>query len=135
MPFLWEEQVLIVNPPNQGRLAVYVAGPYTGGDTGNNVRDAVVMADQLVKLGFLPYVPHLTHLWHMISPHEQRQWLDMGCAWLARCDAVLRLPGDSPGADVEEDYARRLGLLVFYDVASLTVWRATLQLYGKHLGG
>jgi hypothetical protein len=37
----------------------------------------------------------------------------------ARCDAVLRLPGDSTGADQDVATARRRGLPVYYDVAQI----------------
>lgn len=38
---------------------------------------------------------------------------------LARCDAVLRLPGHSTGADQDVAHARRRGLPVYYDVAQI----------------
>jgi hypothetical protein len=37
----------------------------------------------------------------------------------ARCDAVLRLPGDSAGADQDVATARRRGLSVYFDVAQI----------------
>ncbi|WP_414820653.1 DUF4406 domain-containing protein [Streptomyces rubrogriseus] len=40
---------------------------------------------------------------------------------LARCDAVLRLPGDSTGADRDVAHARRRGLPVYHDVAQIPV--------------
>lgn len=38
---------------------------------------------------------------------------------LARCDAVLRLPGDSAGADQDVALALRRGLPVYYDIAEI----------------
>jgi len=38
---------------------------------------------------------------------------------LACCDAVLRIPGESRGADLEVARARRLGLPIFTDVSEL----------------
>jgi hypothetical protein len=38
---------------------------------------------------------------------------------LARCDAVLRIPGESRGADLDVQCARRLGLRIFADVADI----------------
>jgi hypothetical protein len=38
---------------------------------------------------------------------------------LARCDAVLRLPGESVGADQDVALARRRGLPVYHDVAQI----------------
>jgi hypothetical protein len=40
---------------------------------------------------------------------------------LDHCDAVLRLPGDSTGADNDVRVANELGLPVYYDVAEIPV--------------
>jgi hypothetical protein len=104
---------------SERRSRIYVAGPYTRGDVCLNVRAAVHAADQLLTLGYAPLVPHLTHLWHTISPHDYEEWLTLDLAWLAVCDAVLRLPGDSPGADRECAEAVRLGIPVYHDLETL----------------
>jgi 3-phosphoglycerate kinase len=38
---------------------------------------------------------------------------------LQHCDAVLRLPGDSKGADEDVRVARERGLPVFFDIAEV----------------
>lgn len=38
---------------------------------------------------------------------------------IERCDAVLRIPGESKGADLDVDRARELGLRVCFDVSEL----------------
>jgi hypothetical protein len=38
---------------------------------------------------------------------------------LARCDAVLRIPGDSRGADLDVLRARQIGLPIYTDVSEL----------------
>jgi hypothetical protein len=38
---------------------------------------------------------------------------------LQHCDAVLRLPGESAGADLDVATAKRLGLPVYHDVAEI----------------
>jgi len=43
----------------------------------------------------------------------------MDLEWLAKCDAVLRLPGESKGADIEKDYALSLGIPVFFSIDDL----------------
>lgn len=80
---------------------VYIAGPYTLGDTALNVRRAILAADEVWAAGFLPYVPHLDHLWHLVSPKPISTWYAMDIGWLRVCDAVLRLQGESEGADIE----------------------------------
>lgn len=91
-------------------MRVYVAGPYSQGDVAINVRNALDAAERLIAAGHLPYVPHLSHFWHVIHPHEKDYWLRIDDAWLACCDAIIRLPGPSEGADDEMALAERLGL-------------------------
>lgn len=98
------------------RTRVYVAGPYTKGDVVLNVREAVRVSDELLKLGYAPYVPHLSHFWHMLFPHEYQVWLDLDNEWVTCCDVLLRIPGESSGADKEVALAESLGLPVFFSV-------------------
>ncbi|UOF78529.1 hypothetical protein [Caudoviricetes sp.] len=64
-----------------------------------------------------PYVPHLTHFWDIVSHKETLDWLHLDKVWLASCDAMVRLPGESRGADIEEEFALRRGIPVFHSVA------------------
>jgi hypothetical protein len=41
--------------------------------------------------------------------------------WLAVCDCVLRLPGESKGADAEVKFAQEIGKPVYYSIAELGV--------------
>ena len=45
-------------------------------------------------------------------PMDYETILKQDLAWVKKCDALLRLPGDSPGADREVQYALSQGLLV-----------------------
>ncbi len=102
--------------PNQTYKRVYVAGPYTKGDVAVNVRDAVLAADFLFTLGCMPYVPHLSHFWHLVRPRPYEDWLRLDIEWLEVCDALVRLPGESSGADGEIKRAVQLGIPVFYSL-------------------
>ena len=104
------------------KLKVYIAGPYTSGDQAVNVANAVKVADKLFKQGFIPYIPHLMHFWHMICPHEYDEWMMLDIEWLATCDLFFRLPGESPGADVEERKAVDRCIPVFYNMDKLVRW-------------
>lgn len=99
--------------------AVYISGPYTVGDQAINVRNAMIAGTQLLEAGLLPFVPHLSHFWHMLSPRSWGQWIDYDLAWLNRCDVMLRLPGVSNGADLEEKEAKRLGIRVYHNLGLL----------------
>jgi hypothetical protein len=101
------------------KVRIYVAGPYTQGDVAVNVRNAYAAADRLADLGFAPFVPHATHFWHMLFPRPYEFWLDLDNQFLPFCEAVLRIPGPSSGADKEVQLAQRLMIPVFTDIDAL----------------
>lgn len=103
-----------------GRMRVYIAAPYTQGSEGENVRRAIEAADQVIAAGHAPFVPHLCHFWHLMSPHAYETWLRIDMEWLRASDAMVRLPGPSAGADMEEAEARRTGIPVYGSVAELS---------------
>ena len=98
---------------------VYIAGPYTRGDCVQNVRRAILVADRLATQGFVPFIPHLSHFWHFLCPHEIQFWYDLDLAWLRKCDCLLRLSGDSMGANLEVTVAREHGIPVYWTVPEL----------------
>jgi hypothetical protein len=98
---------------------IYIAGPYSNEDTVLNVRNAVLVAEELVKLELIPYIPHLTMFWHLIAPHEYEFWLNYDLNWLSKCDVLLRLPGESKGADAEVEYAQEHGIPVYYSLIEI----------------
>jgi hypothetical protein len=98
---------------------VYVAGPYSSGDVAANVRNAYAAATRLADAGFAPFVPHHTHFWHLLFPRPYEEWLRLDLTFLPCCDAVLRLPGESSGADAEVREATTLRIPVFDDLEEL----------------
>lgn len=100
---------------------IYIAGPYTTGDVNENVRNALIAAEQIVERGHTPVVPHLSHFWHLVFPHEWEYWMHLDSALLSRCDGVFRLYGDSSGADREVAQAEREGLPVFYSLDEISL--------------
>lgn len=97
-------------------MKIYIAGPYTKGDVAENVRNAIFEGDYVARLGHTPFIPHLTHFWHMLLPHKYEFWMQQDMVWLDLCDAVLRLPGESAGADAEVQRAIDTGKPVYYSV-------------------
>lgn len=97
-------------------VKIYIAGPYSKGDVAQNVKAAVMGGDYVTRLGHVPYIPHLTHFWHLLMAHEYQFWLDYDLVWLAECDAILRLSGESAGADAEVEFAKSRGMPVFHSV-------------------
>ncbi len=100
-------------------MRVYIASAYTKGDVALNVRKAIRAADAVAELGHVPYLPHLTHFWHTISPHPWELWLRLDIEWLDLCDCVLRLKGESKGADLEVAYAQEHCIKVYYSLEEL----------------
>lgn len=111
------------------KARVYVAGPYTNGDVALNVRNAYEAANRLADLGFAPFVPHATYFWHMLFPRPYEFWLDLDNQFLPCCEAVLRLPGPSSGADKEVLLAQGLKIPVFGDIVDL------IKYFGIERGG
>lgn len=97
-------------------MKVYIAGPITLGDQAVNVANAIKAADKLLERGHVPFVPHLSWFWHFQSPKENFEWYAYDTTWLQMCDCVLRLPGESNGADREVELADFLNIPVFIDI-------------------
>ncbi len=105
-------------------MLVYIASPYTLGDVAQNVRESVLVAEQVRAKGHLPFTPLLSHFWNLMSPHERAYWMDMDFEWVLRADCVLRLPGESEGADQEVRLAEQHGKPVYHSVEDLPVERS-----------
>lgn len=100
-------------------IAVYIASPYTKGDVAVNVRESLLAADQLLELGYAPYPPLYSHFWHFLSPKPYETWTMLDMEWVKRCDCVLRLPGESSGADAEVNLAKANNIPVFSSIEIL----------------
>lgn len=108
-------------------MKIYIAGPYTKGDVAQNVRKAIFAGDQVAERGHVPFIPHLTHFWHMLHPHAYEFWLEQDLAWLKECDAILRLPGESAGADSEVDYMESIGKPVFHHFSEIPIMESNAK--------
>ena len=97
-------------------MKIYIAGPYTKPDPQKNVDEAIDAAERVAALGHVPYIPHLIHYWELRHPHAWRFWMDIDLVWLRTCDALLRIPGESAGADEEVAAARARGMTVYTSV-------------------
>lgn len=105
------------------RPLVYVAAPYTRPDPVHNTHLLIAAVDEMVDEGVVtPIAPHLTLLWHVVRPRPLDFWYAYDLATVARCDAVLRLPGESTGADREVEFALSRSIPVFHDRPSLYEW-------------
>jgi hypothetical protein len=87
-------------------VRVYVAGPYTVGNTIEHIRNASIAASVLRGLGYFPFVPHWMALGELTAPQTYEQSMTQCFEWLEACHALLRLPGVSGGADREVAHAK-----------------------------
>lgn len=102
-------------------MRIYLAAPYERPDPITNLRPVLTAAEILIRAGHIPFVPHLTMLWDLVYPHGTDFWYEYDLSWLEVCDAVLRLPGESEGADMEVARARELGLPVYDSMEQIPV--------------
>lgn len=100
---------------------IYIASPYRNGNLEENVITSLEAAEAVIRLGHIPYPPLLNHYWGKIFHHEQDFWLMYDLVFLARCDALVRLPGKSEGADGEVKFAEENGIPVYYGLNELGV--------------
>lgn len=101
---------------------VYIASPYTKGDVAVNVKTQLDCVDELMNLGYAPFAPLYSHFQHMAHPRPYEDWLSIDLEWVASCNILLRLPGESSGADREVEHAKSLGIPVVYGVDELLQW-------------
>lgn len=98
---------------------VYVAGPYSSGAVETNVYNAIRAGHRLMDLKLSPFIPHLFFFMNKFRSRPYENWLQVDLEWVTRADALLRLPGVSPGADREVERARQCGLPVLLSMEEL----------------
>jgi nucleoside 2-deoxyribosyltransferase len=119
---------------NRREIVVYVAGHYrapTWGQVKRNVGAAMDVAAELLRAGFSVICPHsMTHSFEMYRL-EDDVFLDSDRVLLARCDAVVLLPGaaNSSGTRAEIAFAAQHGIPVIAWDAPIERddWFATLD--------
>jgi nucleoside 2-deoxyribosyltransferase len=91
---------------------IYIAAPYTEPDPVTNTHKVIRIADALLAAGFAPLIPHLSLAWQLVSPKPYETWLAYDRHLLARCDALLHVPGNSVGTLQECLFADELDIPV-----------------------
>jgi len=94
------------------RAWLYLSGPmakqpYIG------PRDAMALGTRLWRAGWHPVIPQLNALWEMsagpldpVSADGVCGWIEYDMSLLSKCQAIVRLPGVSSGADRETAVAQ-----------------------------
>lgn len=99
---------------------LYVAGPYSIGNTQENIRRAETVSVNLIRQGF-----------HVLTPHKNtagyekyedgnityETWIKMDLDLLSRCDAVYVMVNseESQGVRKEIEFAQAAGMTVIYE--------------------
>lgn len=110
-------------------MVVYLSGPISNGGTAtpeqiaDNVRASLGTHVELMRAGFAVINPILTAYVDEMHDIPWNTWITADLAILARCDAVLRLPGPSVGADQECAFAREKWIPVFVSIDDLVRYR------------
>jgi hypothetical protein len=103
------------------RPRVYISGPITKGDRNWNVYQAFAAMKDLMQAGFAPFNPMASccypFAWEPGFPADA--WMELDLPFVAACDCLLRLPGESAGGDEEVAYAELIGVPVFHDLSHL----------------
>jgi len=115
--------------PVNEKPRVYIASPYTKGDTAINVRFQLAVFDELLSLGVVPIAPLWSHFQHLSFPRPYEHWLAYDREIVSRCDICLRLvalfneysyqQAESSGADSEVRYFIQAGKPVYYSIQDL----------------
>lgn len=103
-------------------IRVYIAGPYTNGDQAVNVRKSIDMAEEVIKRGCAPIVPLYFHFQHMIYPHPYEIWTNIDIELLGAADCLIRIPGESKGADYEVLAATERYKPVFFSLSEFDTY-------------
>lgn len=102
---------------------VYIAAPFTKGNSVHNVNVACRAWSRLWATGIIyPVCPHWSAIQELVGPLDHDSWMEYDGPLVLSCDALLRLPGESIGADIEVQLALDHVIPVFHDEAELIVW-------------
>jgi len=114
-------------------LLILISGPYMSGTNGDEAaiaRNLKAMEDYalpIYKKGHLAVVGEWL-AWPVIrqaggDSHSSEQFSEyqypVAHRLLEKCDAVLRIPGDSKGADLEMGKARDMGKIIFNNLEEI----------------
>lgn len=102
---------------------VYISGPITKGNRTENFAKAAHVQAALIGAGYATLNPMLTmmHPEAWTIPHNA--WMENDLPWVEAANAVLRLPGESVGAELECEHARKHGIPIFDNIDDLDEWK------------
>jgi hypothetical protein len=97
---------------------VYIAGPITKPNMIETAHRGISLYMKMIRHGVVvPFCPHLSVFAEFLDPNtiSYKFWLDHDFEVIRHCQALLRMPGESSGADQEIDFANNQAKIpVFY---------------------
>lgn len=100
--------------PSARQPFLYLAGPITKGDRLDNFTIPTRLWKLLMSKGVYSFVPQHSMLIEYLVGVSYEEWLNLDFQVIHRCDGLVRLKGESAGADREVRLALELGLPVYY---------------------
>lgn len=99
-------------------LKVYFAAPYTNPDPAVNVPlyfETVALYCEFYKretgdCRIVPIMPHAFHYLDARCPASYDEWMSIDKELIKSANMLIRLPGESAGAEIEVNYARMNGI-------------------------
>lgn len=104
---------------NNNNIMVFISSPYTEGNVATNVGIQIDVFNDLMNNDFTPFAPLLAHFIQLVHPHEYNEWINLCYRWIDKSDCILRIKGESKGADKEVLYAESKFKRIFYDIDDL----------------
>ena len=110
------------------RLRVYISGPYSSNPE-ENTKIACGYWQILWEMGYAPQCPHWSHIQTRVSDLPHSKWLEYDCSWISANDVVLRIPGESDGAEIEVAYANLIKVPVVHSLGELNEQFPAVEVY------
>jgi|688.fasta_scaffold12342_25 hypothetical protein len=112
-------------------MIIYIASPYSGYDDKQAAVNVQIDAFAVLRdAGHQPIAPLLSHYVDERHPASYERWMQWCMTMVSVADLVVRLPGESKGADAEVAEARRRGIPVVYGVESIVNPGAVYEVTG-----
>ena len=110
-----------VNTMNE-RTIIYISGPISKGSWQGNYEQAEIAMRELIERGYSPINPMMTMKMDDAEDITHATWMAIDLPQVRVSAAVLRLPGESIGADTETSHASLYGIPVFFSIDELDQW-------------
>lgn len=85
-------------------------------------------------MGHAVIIPHLSHFVELQHHFTWDEWIAMDLELLGRCDILYRIYGESVGADLEVEFAKKNGIKLFDFFPDLCTYLINIDKQGGEHG-